>query len=41
MRMSACIAITGTLLILASMGAQAQTPGYDALYVFGIRVRVN
>jgi hypothetical protein len=35
MRKSACIAITGTLLSLAFMGAQAQTPSYDAWYVFG------
>jgi phospholipase/lecithinase/hemolysin len=35
MRKSAWIAITGTLLSLASVAAQAQTPSYDALYVFG------
>jgi hypothetical protein len=35
MRKSGCIAITGTLLSLAFMGAQAQTPSYDTLYVFG------
>lgn len=35
MRTSACIAITSTLLSLASMDAQTQTHSYDALYVFG------
>jgi phospholipase/lecithinase/hemolysin len=35
MRKSAWIAITGTLLSLPSMGVQARTPSYDALYVFG------
>jgi phospholipase/lecithinase/hemolysin len=35
MRKSAWIAITGTLLSLPSMGVEARTPSYDALYVFG------
>jgi phospholipase/lecithinase/hemolysin len=35
MRKSPWIALTGTLLSLASVAARAQTPSYDALYVFG------
>src|SRR3984885_9413160 len=35
MRKSAWIPFMGVLFRLASMGAQAQTRSYDALYVFG------